>query len=180
MDPFSIFFLGTLVLSLVNLLVTAWVLGKIDGWLDLAACYPAAQPLPDQRHQLVTGSVAGFNTRRGLEVAVEDQGLFLATLFIFRPSHPPLRIPWHAIRAAYRQEGAWTDRTRLMVADCKGGADIPIVLPTNLLQPAQPHLPPIEPGPARRVWTQPVILFWGAMMAVGVVWFGIALLFILP
>lgn len=171
---FAFFFLGANVLLLVNLLVTSWVLGRLDGWMDLAACYGTRMPFPHQRHHFVTGSVAGFDTRNNLDVAIGPQGLFLAATLLFRPSHPPICIPWHAVQAAYRHKRAWTDRMRLMVTNCTGTEAIPILLPTDLLLPARPYLPPVEHDPGGYVLVWPVVFYWLGMTVVSVAcWFGL-------
>lgn len=76
------------------------LLSRLGGWGELAAVYPAREP--------VTGPANGFAAalfrwsvryKGCLTFTAAPAGLHLAVWPIFRPGHPPLLIPWREITA---------------------------------------------------------------------------------
>jgi hypothetical protein len=91
--------------------VAVWLLGTgiaslLSGWHALAEQYPEPDGFeapPERRHRFRTVQfvrLAALPARYGSSVTVTlaPGGLHLAVLAIFRFRHPPLLIPWGAIR----------------------------------------------------------------------------------
>ncbi|HEX2076673.1 MAG TPA: hypothetical protein VHG08_03160 [Longimicrobium sp.] len=96
---FPIFFVGLW-------LFVATILSAAGGWGTLAARYPAPPGAVGQAY----GNSSGFLRRWGLPVnynyillvRVGESGIGLETHFPFRFKHPPLFIPWQAVRECRR------------------------------------------------------------------------------
>ena len=106
---------GTLLVLLLVLIAfpiffaALWVgitllMSYIGGWGRLAKQYPAFGPPPTGavlRH--VTGMFGVANYKRVLTVTTTETGLCIENRWVFRPWHPPLFIPFTAIRNARKQ-----------------------------------------------------------------------------
>lgn len=74
----------------------SWVVGRLSGWERLARHYRArSEPRTLRRWQSALFGRTRYNNT--LRLAVDDQGVYIAQSLVFRPGHPPLRIPWSAI-----------------------------------------------------------------------------------
>lgn len=80
------------------------LMSYIGGWGKVAKQYPALGPPPTGavlRH--VSGMFGMANYKRVLTVITTETGLYIENRWAFRPGHPPLFIPFTAIRNARRQ-----------------------------------------------------------------------------
>ncbi len=62
-----------------------------------------------------SGSVGRVSYRSCLTVHRSAEGLFLSVLLPFRPGHPPLFIPWNAVRNATSRRILWVERVAFEV-----------------------------------------------------------------
>ena len=99
---FPLFFIGMWVM--VSLFI-----GLIGGWRTLAGHYRAAQPFRGRTRSWQTGSLDGFGRYRGsLKVGADPSGLSVATVFLFRPGHPPLFFAWPEVTVSRGKELFWS------------------------------------------------------------------------
>jgi hypothetical protein len=81
-----------------------YIVSYISGWRDLAEKYPyRGEVLTEKRHFLSLSMRFASNYNGCVTIGGNPQGLYLSVLFIFRPGHPPLFIPWHEIEAEHKK-----------------------------------------------------------------------------
>lgn len=73
--------------------VASWV----SGWHGLARQFRADGPAPSSMRNFTSGKIGWVDYKNCLAVGGDEQGLYLVPNLIFRPFHPPLRIPWSEI-----------------------------------------------------------------------------------
>lgn len=98
--------------------LVVWLIARIGGWHALAWDFRAAgRPREGAFSYVNTGSVGWLGHYRGcLIVGVTPAGLYLAVWPMFRPGHPPLLIPWTAVRRAESQKVFWSQSLLLAIA----------------------------------------------------------------
>lgn len=75
--------------------VTVVLIARIGGWAQLAREYPARTQLGDRRFRFQSGRMRlGSGYGSCLMIGSDPAGLYLEVLFLFRPGHPALFIPW--------------------------------------------------------------------------------------
>lgn len=70
----------------------------VSGWRTLAACYPLSGEFRGRRWYCQSASLrywTGYNNC--VTVGANPEGLYLAVLFLFRPAHAPLFVPWRDV-----------------------------------------------------------------------------------
>ncbi len=74
------------------------MISLLSGWLTLAKMYRATQPFDGERWHFQSARFR-FNSRYNgmLTIGANQEGFFMAALFLFRLGHPPLFIPWQDI-----------------------------------------------------------------------------------
>lgn len=78
--------------------VLSLVIGRLTGWAALARAYRSQWPMDGPRlrfQSLRLGSWGGYN--QAITFACGMAGLHIAVLFILRPGHPPLFVPWEDV-----------------------------------------------------------------------------------
>lgn len=76
-------------------------LGWMSGWRRMAAAYRHPGSGPPLR--LVGRSRIGWvQYKNVLRVGMDEEALYLGVLFLFRPGHPPLRVPWSQLEFGTR------------------------------------------------------------------------------
>lgn len=76
-----------------------YLVSRIAGWHVLARNYPDRQP-PEQYAACMASGRVGHSKYGGvLKLHAGSRGLHIAVILPFRPGHPPMCIPWHALRA---------------------------------------------------------------------------------
>ena len=74
-----------------------YLIGIVSGWQELARSYRCAR-FKGARWQFQSGQMRLLmNAHNVLEIDVDSQGLYLATMFLFRVGFPPVRIPWQDV-----------------------------------------------------------------------------------
>jgi hypothetical protein len=75
-----------------------WLVALIGGWRRLAQVYRANE-VPSEPGLFARFVAVGLASYRNtITVRMTPTGLHLAVMFLFRPGHPPLAIPWDALR----------------------------------------------------------------------------------
>jgi hypothetical protein len=97
------------------------LLSRIGGWSSLAAHFRAAQPATGEHFRFVSGSMGEkfFPVSYGgcLFVAINDNGLHLSILFLFRFQSPPLFIPWSQVESVEQKRLLFLSYTVIRVRD---------------------------------------------------------------
>jgi hypothetical protein len=79
-------------------------IAMIGGWQGLAENYRATEPFEGRRWRFQSGSMRwGTGYRNCLTLGADRTGLFVSVLFLFRPGHPPLFVPWSDITVGSRE-----------------------------------------------------------------------------
>ena len=74
-----------------------YLIGIVSGWHELAQAYRCDR-FKGARWQFQSGQMRLLmNAHNVLEIDVDPQGLYLATIFLFRVGFPPVRIPWQDV-----------------------------------------------------------------------------------
>ena len=100
------------IMVLVGFPICCWILGQLDGWKGLYRRFPAAvdSRLAGPKFTFLRGRVGLFHWKRALVAHVTPEGLRLSVIFLFRPGHPPLLLPWSDIKMISRlREFPWRD-----------------------------------------------------------------------
>jgi hypothetical protein len=97
MSPLYLLCLWMLVCTIVSL---------IGGWFSLAKAYRTRSAFDGPKWRMQSGQMRylmGYNNV--LTIGVSPQGLYLASMFLFRFMHPPLLVPWSEIKV--RSKKGW-------------------------------------------------------------------------
>jgi hypothetical protein len=91
--------------------VTLWLLvcatiSFVGGWFSLAQVYRTLAPFNGAKWGMQSGRMRWLaNYNNVLTLGVSPQGLYLASMFLFRFMHPPLLVPWSEIKV--RSSRGW-------------------------------------------------------------------------
>jgi hypothetical protein len=91
--------------------VTLWLLvgaiiSFVGGWFSLSKLYRTRVPFNGAKWGGQSGQMRWLaNYNNVLTLGVSQQGLYLASMFLFRFMHPPLLIPWSEIKV--RRKKGW-------------------------------------------------------------------------
>jgi hypothetical protein len=87
-------------------LLVAAITSFIGGWLSLAKVYRTQVPFNGTKWRGQSGQMRWLaNYNRVLTLGTSEEGLYLASMFLFRFMHPPLLIPWSEIKV--RRKKGW-------------------------------------------------------------------------
>jgi hypothetical protein len=112
-----------------------WLIALIGGWQRLAHVYPAHGTPVGKRYGGLYGRMGHSSYKGVLNVVVAPEGLHLSTMIFFRPGHPPLLIPWSALRDGEAWPFLWARAIRYtIVAPVTGEAITTITLPEMLFE----------------------------------------------
>lgn len=86
------------------------MMSLMGGWHRLAAKFRASSGIHGERIRFASMAIGTglfpARYRRALIVTVGPSGIYLSVIFFFRLLHPPLFIPWSAVKAVQR-ERSW-------------------------------------------------------------------------
>lgn len=84
--------------------VICYSISWMGGWHSLAQRYEHEQEIEGERWRFQSGLMR-WSTRYGniLTLGANRDGLYLATIFLFRLGHPPLLVPWSEITVSDRR-----------------------------------------------------------------------------
>ena len=78
----------------------------VGGWFSLAKVYRTRVPFIGASWRMQSGRMRWLaNYNNVLTLGVSRQGLYLASMFLFRFMHPPLLVPWSEIKV--RRNKGW-------------------------------------------------------------------------
>ena len=100
------------------------------GWWALSNSYPLDTDVIRKRWRFqsaVMRMMTGYGSC--LSFGVTDRGLALSILFLFRPGHPPLHIPWEDIEVDRHKPWLMTSRIRLGFKKVPG---VPVIIREQL------------------------------------------------
>lgn len=80
-----------------------FVSSAVGGWWKLSNRFRADGPAGGEAFSMLNGRLRFINYSFVLKAALSERGLHLSVLFLFRPFHPPLFIPWESIRNVRRE-----------------------------------------------------------------------------
>jgi hypothetical protein len=87
-------------------LLVAAIVSVVGGWFSLTKLYRARVPFDGTKWRMQSGQMRWLtNYNNVLTLGVSPQGLYLATMFLFRSMHPPLLVPWSEIKV--RRKKGW-------------------------------------------------------------------------
>jgi hypothetical protein len=87
-------------------LLVAAVVSFIGGWFSLAKVYRTRVPFNGPKWRMQSGRMRWLaNYNNVLTMGASQQGLYLASMFLFRFMHPPLLVPWSEITV--RRSTGW-------------------------------------------------------------------------
>jgi hypothetical protein len=82
----------------------------IGGWFSLAKVYRTRVPFDGAKWRMQSGQMRWLaNYNNVLTLGASPQGLYLASMFLFRFMHPPLLVPWSEIKV--RRKKGWVFET---------------------------------------------------------------------
>ena len=82
------------------------IISFVGGWFSMAKVYRTRVPFDGAKWRMQSGQMRWLtNYNRVLTIGVSPQGLFLASMFLFRFMHPPLLVPWSEIKV--RRKKGW-------------------------------------------------------------------------
>ena len=87
-------------------LLVGATISYVGGWFSLAKVYRTRVPFDGAKWGGQSGRMRGLaNYNNVLTLGVSQQGLYLASMFLFRFMHPPLLVPWGEIKV--RRNKGW-------------------------------------------------------------------------
>ncbi|AXQ30476.1 hypothetical protein D0B54_18120 [Solimonas sp. K1W22B-7] len=112
------------------------LISRVGGWRALGRFYRLQGRFDGERWYLRSGSMGLANYNGCLTLGADAGGLCLAVLFLFRPGHPPLLIPWrdvtvepyrmvflfHRVKLGFRETPSVSLRISRGLADKLAGA----------------------------------------------------------
>lgn len=102
----------------------------IGGWHKLTKRFRTTLRFDGVPYKMQSGSMRLIGTYGNcLTIGANHQGLYLATLFLFRAGHPALFIPWKEIRVGSSRSFLLFERRTLRVGSAE---DIPLTISENL------------------------------------------------
>jgi len=102
--------------------VTLWLLvgatiSYVGGWFSLSKSYRTRVPFDGAKWRGQSGQMRWLaNYNNVLTLGVGQQGLYLASMFLFRFMHPPLLIPWSEIKV-HRKKGWFFEYVTFTLGD---------------------------------------------------------------
>jgi hypothetical protein len=80
-------------------LLVGAIISLISGWFSLAKVYRTGSAFDGAKWRMQSGRMRWFvGYNNVLTIGASQQGLYLASMFLFRFMHPPLLVPWSEIK----------------------------------------------------------------------------------
>lgn len=110
-----------------------YLLAWVSGWRRLARHYRCAKAPTGSVFGALWAMLGPVSYRGTLQIQPAPEGLYLSTMVFFRLGHPPLLIPWHAIK---RQDGAQISLIKMVALDLGDPQITTLRLPASLVDEA--------------------------------------------
>jgi hypothetical protein len=107
------------------------ILSTLGGWRRLAESFPARGEPSGRRFSMQGGRVGPVKYGGCLTIYSSPEGLYLSVWLPFRLGHPPLFIPWDAVRNATARRSFWAER---IVFDVGSPSVATLQLPTKVFE----------------------------------------------
>ncbi len=119
-----------------------WLISRIGHWATLANEFPAALGLPvgTRRYFMRTMELGLAQYKNCLTVGVAPTGLYLCPIFLFRPGHAPILIPWTAIARGEKKKRLWLTFYKISVPMEKRRTATITLFGASLVNAIAPHL----------------------------------------
>ena len=109
------------------------LLARVGGWSDLASRHRAdSRPTAGETVYFLGGSSSSVSYRNTLILTAAPEGVYLRNMFLFRPFHPPLRLPWAGVQALERRK-QWLGPSLVLVYE-EGKTRLEVYLPARAWQ----------------------------------------------
>lgn len=140
---------GYLILSFFFLIISLllfWVavlrlLARISGWERIASVYQVLDFASDTEvKKFISGKVGNISYNNSLHVYLNEFGLGLKTIPLYKLTHPPIFIPWQRIRIIDTDEKSNFDWAIFEVLGNEGESIARISISISLLQNYKPFL----------------------------------------
>jgi hypothetical protein len=90
--------------------LVAAIISLVGGWFSLAKVYRTRATFNGAKWRMQSGQMRWLvNYNNVLTLGVNSQGLYLASMFLFRFMHPPLLVSWSEIKV--RSKKGWVFET---------------------------------------------------------------------
>ena len=119
----------------------SWLIAKMGGWSRLAEAYRCTNAFEGSSFRCQSGGVGKASYSNILTVGGDNDGLYLALLFLFRPFHPPLYIPWSEIAMEAKEEKALFFRYRCVILTFASAPGVTLKLKAKLLEKLLKRIP---------------------------------------
>lgn len=101
------------------------LIGQLSGWTSLGTQFRARTPVAGQQ---VTGMRVGWASYNNVaRVEATPEGLGIDVFVLFRPGHPPLRLPWSEVRFDGRHQFLFLKQVHLRL----GPQRVRLILPAS-------------------------------------------------
>jgi hypothetical protein len=106
-DQYPSVFAGIFAIHFLSVwLLLSAIISLMGGWFSLAKAYGARAAFNGTKWRMQSGQMRRrANYNNVLTLGVSQQGLYLASMFLFRFMHPPLLVPWNEIKV--RRSKGW-------------------------------------------------------------------------
>lgn len=118
--------------------MTLMLVARFSGWGKLAELYPATEPPAGRVFRWQAARIGWSDYNGCLTITVSRAGLGMAVMWMFRPGHPPILIPWSSLHVLAVHDG-WLIRSVTLAVD-----DPPVTkmrLPTKVFDAAREFRP---------------------------------------
>lgn len=137
-EPFNPMFLLLLIpLFLVGFVLiwsgVVYLLAWLSGWRRLARHYRCAKAPAGSVFGTLWAMLGPVNHRGTLQIQPAPEGLYLSMMALFRIGHPPLLIPWHAIK---RQDGTQLSLVKMVALELGDPKITTLRLPASMVDDA--------------------------------------------
>lgn len=101
----AVWFLAAIILVWLGASV---LLSVMSGWHQLASRLRATSPIEGERYRFTSLSLGSgafpMSYRNCIFVTVGRSGFVLSVLFLYRMFHPPIYVPWSAVKTAHPEQ----------------------------------------------------------------------------
>jgi hypothetical protein len=102
-EPSTFYLVGGFLAGFVVLwLGIIWLAATVSGWRRLAVRFADTTPFQGEITSFAAASIRFANYSGVLNLGVSELGVYLVPIWLFRPFHAPLFLPWAEIEATLR------------------------------------------------------------------------------
>jgi hypothetical protein len=95
-------------------IMVVWLISRF-GWAALAADYQTTQPPTGSNHTLVSARIGLSNYNGTLNIWLNESGIFLEPIWLFRVGHARLFLPWQAVGSLKSKPLLWYTGAHLVM-----------------------------------------------------------------